>query len=175
MFAPTFFTCATNMITNSSLLLSENQISRVMENKSTGQKALFATTQFQPGDVISPFSAGKTLHNPTYLTVQIGIKKHITLVPEFLQYINHSCEPTAFFDTTRMELICLVALQPGDEITFFYPSTEWEMAQPFSCHCGSPTCIGVIKGASQLSSDILGKYKLTDFIRLSHVPEGGEV
>src|SRR5688500_15234778 len=110
------------MITNSSLLLSENTIVRVEENKSTGQKSLFVNTNFHPGDIISQFSAGKTLRNPTYLTVQIGTKKHITLVPEFLQYINHSCEPTAFFDTTRMELICLVALQPGDEITFFYPS-----------------------------------------------------
>ena len=153
------------MTTNSHLTLSENTIARVMENKSTGQKALFASTQFQPGDVICPFSAGKTLRNPTYLTVQVGIKKHITLVPEFLQYINHSCDPTAFFDTTRMELICLVALQPGDEITFFYPSTEWEMAQPFSCNCGSSQCLGEIKGASQLSSDILKKYKVTDFIR----------
>ena len=23
-------------------------------------------------------------------------------------------------------------------VTFFYPSTEWELDQPFECRCGSP-------------------------------------
>ena len=156
----------TNSKYSSSLkLISDHNFAKVFENKVTGQKCLRSTTHYQPGDIISPFSAGKILRNPTYLTVQTGTKKHITLIPEFLQYINHSCDPTAFFDTTRMELISLVEIKPGDEITFFYPSTEWEMAQPFSCHCGSSQCLNLINGASQLSPEILEKYVLTDFIR----------
>ena len=153
------------MTTNPYNTILENRIAEVLENKQTGQKSLYATAPFQPGEVISRFGAGETLTEPTYLTLQTGIKKHITLIPEFLQYTNHSCDPTAFFDTTRMELICLAELQPGDEITFFYPSTEWEMAQPFDCHCGSPACLQVIRGASQLSPDVLERYMLTDFIR----------
>jgi hypothetical protein len=158
------------MTTNSprtSLLnvISEHQFARVLQNKLTGQKLLVASSCFKPGDVICQFSAGTTHRFPTYLTVQIGIKKHITLVPEFLQYINHSCDPTAFFDTTRMELVCLKTIRPGVEITFFYPSTEWEMAQPFSCNCGSPDCLKLINGASHLSPEILEKYMLTDFIQ----------
>ena len=34
--------------------------------------------------------------------------------------------------------------------TFFYPSTEWAMASPFDCHCGSARCLGRIAGASQV-------------------------
>jgi hypothetical protein len=64
-----------------------------------------------------------------------------------------------------MELVCLQPLQPGDELTFFYPSTEWEMAQPFVCNCGTAACIQLINGASHLSVETLSKYKLTDFIR----------
>jgi hypothetical protein len=145
--------------------ISNHVFARVLLNKATGQKSLHAVTPFKPGDVICPFRAGKTLSRATYLTVQIADKKHITLVPEFLQYTNHSCAPSAFFDTTSMELICIKAIRPGDELTFFYPSTEWEMAQPFTCNCGSPECLQVIQGASQLSMEILDTYRLTDFIR----------
>ncbi|MBK8142262.1 MAG: hypothetical protein IPK57_15720 [Chitinophagaceae bacterium] len=37
-----------------------------------------------PGEVIADFSAGTIAAEPTYLTVQVGIGKHITLQPEFL-------------------------------------------------------------------------------------------
>jgi hypothetical protein len=64
-----------------------------------------------------------------------------------------------------MEFIALKHIRPGDEFTFFYPSTEWEMAQPFNCHCGTAKCIGTIRGASSLAIDTLSRYKLTDYIR----------
>jgi len=137
----------------------------VSHNPSTGQQSLLATTHFSPGEVISHFSAGITQPFADRYTVQIGEDKHITLLPEMLQYINHSCSPNAFFDTTLMVLICLRELQPGDEITFFYPSTEWEMAEPFTCHCGSPECLNVIDGAKSLPEEVLARYALTDFIR----------
>jgi SET domain len=82
-----------------------------------------------------------------------------------LQYINHSCEPTVFFDTASLELICLKPLQPGDELTFFYPSTEWDMSQPFVCNCQSPGCLQLINGASHLDRSTLNQYRLTDFIK----------
>jgi len=134
-------------------------------NPSTGQKSLLALQHFSPGDVISPFYAGTTLPEANRYTVQVDFQKHITLMPEFLQYINHSCSPNAFFDTTEMLLISLKEIQPGDEFTFFYPSTEWEMAEPFNCHCGSPACLQTINGASSIPEETLIKYKLTDFIR----------
>jgi len=56
-------------------------------------------------------------------------------------------------------------LEPGDEFTFFYPSTEWEMAQPFICNCGSKDCLQLVKGAAHLAVETLSKYKLTEFIR----------
>lgn len=146
-------------------VISKHVFAEVQLNKEINQKALFASAHFLPGDVICRFSAATTQSFASYLTIQTGVDKHITLLPEFLQYTNHSCEPTVFFNTTSMELVCLQAMQPGDEFTFFYPSTEWEMAQPFVCNCGSPACLQLINGASQLSVETLSKYKLTDFIR----------
>jgi hypothetical protein len=134
-------------------------------NNSSSQKSLHAAVSFVAGDVICKFSADVTQSYATYLTVQTAADTHITLMPEFLQYINHSCAPNVFFNTAAMELVCLQPMQPGDEFTFFYPSTEWEMAQPFVCNCGNAGCLQLINGASHLSVETLSKYKLTDFIR----------
>jgi hypothetical protein len=146
-------------------VISKHIFADVVLNNETNQRSLFAAANCVPGDVICAFSAATIQPFATYLTVQTGTDRHITLKPEFLQYINHSCAPNAFFNTTSMELVCLQPIQPGDEFTFFYPSTEWEMAQPFVCNCGSAACIQLINGASHLSVETLSKYKLTDFIR----------
>lgn len=148
-----------------SQIISHNTIANVVQHTGTSQKSLVAGVSFAAGDDICKFSAGIIQSFATNLTVQTGAERHITLVPEFLQYINHSCFPTVFFNTTSMELVCLKPMQPGDELTFFYPSTEWKMAQPFVCNCGNPECLQLINGASQLSVQTLSKYKLTDFIR----------
>jgi len=105
------------------------------------------------------------LLTPTYLTVQVGVSKHITLQPEFLQYINHSCDPNVFFDTTAMKLIALKKVNANEELTFFYPSTEWKMTQSFNCYCGSSNCIGEIKGAFYLPRSVRENYRFTDFIQ----------
>lgn len=146
-------------------VVSQHRFATVLSDTASGQKSLHAVESFLPGDIISPFSAATRQSFATYLTVQTRVDEHITLQPEFLQYINHSCEPNVFFDTTAMQLVCLKPIQPGDELTFFYPSTEWEMAQPFVCNCGSKTCLQLINGASHLSSETLSRYRLTDFIR----------
>ena len=154
-----------NTITNPvKQVVSQHAFADVIQNLSSGQKSLHATVGFSPGDVICSFHPGITQSYATYLTVQTGVDVHITLQPEFLQYINHSCEPNVFFDTTTMQLVCLRALSPGDELSFFYPSTEWEMSQPFVCNCGAQSCLQLINGASHLSSETLNRYNLTDFI-----------
>lgn len=146
-------------------IISDHTIAEVRRKISNDQNALFVLRSYQPGEKIADFSAGTISAEPTYLTVQVGVSKHITLQPEFLQYINHSCDPNVFFDTTSMQLVALKPLQPGDELTFFYPSTEWEMTQCFHCYCGSPQCLGEIKGAAYLSKESQEKYRLTDFIQ----------
>ncbi len=56
-------------------------------------------------------------------------------------------------------------LRPGSELTFFYPSTEWTMAQPFACFCGTRSCKGRIAGASAMSAEQLRGMWLNGFIR----------
>ncbi len=153
-------------ITNPSAeVISKHDFANVLLNNASNQKSLHAAISFAPGEVICKFKADTRQSGATYLTVQTGTDQHITLHPSFLQYLNHSCAPTVFLNTSTMELCSLQAMQPGDEFTFFYPSTEWEMAQPFVCNCGHTGCLQLINGASHLSVETLSKYKLTDFIR----------
>jgi len=57
--------------------------------------------------------------------------------------VNHSCEPNIAFDLTsadkqKWHARALRDIDPGETITFFYPSTEWDMKQSFECQCGTP-------------------------------------
>ena len=145
--------------------ISDHVFAHVGQSFSNKQNALFAKRSFQPGEMIAEFSAGSIASEPTYLTVQVDEGKHITLQPEFLQYINHSCDPNVFFNTTTMQLMALKEIRSEEEMTFFYPSTEWEMIQPFSCYCGSQNCLRQIRGAAFLPRNIWKQYQLTDFIQ----------
>lgn len=155
----------TTLTTPEYLVLSDHGIAEKRQRISNQQNALFALQAFQPGEVIAKFWAGTIASEPTYLTVQVDVGKHITLQPEFLQYINHSCDPNVFFDTALMQLVALREIAQGVEMTFFYPSTEWEMTQQFTCYCGHHACLGEIKGAAFLSEEATKQYKLTDFIQ----------
>jgi hypothetical protein len=146
-------------------IISNHEFAEVRQKTSNDQNALFALSSFMPGELISEFSAGTISAEPTYLTVQVDHGKHITLQPEYLQYINHSCAPNVFFDTTSMKLVALKEIRVGEEMVFFYPSTEWKMIQSFQCYCGSPACLGSIRGAYYLSKQVLKQYRLTDFIQ----------
>lgn len=59
------------------------------------------------------------------------------------------------------------ALRQGDELTYFYPSTEWAMAQPFHCRCGAgaAVCKGWIVGAAQMPVEALHGYWINAWIR----------
>ena len=59
-------------------------------------------------------------------------------------------------------------LEVGDELTFFYPSTEWGCARPFDCVCGAGEdwCIGVHRGAEGLSKEVMERYFVNKHIRV---------
>jgi len=146
-------------------LISDHTIAEVRLNLANNQKTLFALRPFRAGELIAEFSVKELFREPTYLTFQVGHDKHMMIDPEFLQCMNHSCNPNTFFDISAMKLISLKPIGRGEEFTFFYPSTEWDMAQPFQCFCGSPNCLGEIKGAAYLATNVLSHYRLTRFIQ----------
>ena len=64
-----------------------------------------------------------------------------------------------------MAMISRRDIEKGEELSFFYPSTEWEMQAPFICLCGSANCIHVVAGARFLPLSILETQYLSKHIR----------
>lgn len=56
-------------------------------------------------------------------------------------------------------------LKIGDELSFFYPSTEFEMDKGFSCLCGAGSrCLGTVTGASEINEEVLKTWWLNEHI-----------
>ncbi|WP_438029298.1 SET domain-containing protein-lysine N-methyltransferase [Sorangium sp. So ce233] len=129
-----------------------------------GQRCLRSLAAFAAGDVLQPFGAAVVHDRPNRMTLQLSQHQHIELEPGFLAFTNHGCDPNAHFDVELRALVALRRIAPGDEITFFYPSTEWTMASPFECRCGSARCLRRIAGASELPPGVLAEYRLAPHV-----------
>jgi hypothetical protein len=145
--------------------LDQTEVAEIRIDPITSHRSLFAKKDFKKDELIIKFMAKTVQSTPTYLTVQISEHEHIELLPECLECANHSCDPNCFFNTTTMDFVTLKPIAAGEEFTFFYPSAEWDMDQPFKCLCGSDQCLEVIKGAKYLTTESIKKYRFTDFIR----------
>ncbi len=143
---------------------SNSLFSKVVFNPNNQQNGLISLKKFKKGDVICHFGSSEILQYPNRYTVQISDDKHIILSPLYLEYINHSCDPNCFFDTSQFVLKALKDIQAGEEFNFFYPSTEWEMDEAFECQCHSKKCLGAIRGAKYLDEKYLQAYQFTDYI-----------
>ena len=125
--------------------------------------SLVTIRAFKKGEVICPVPRQNVMPHPNRYTVQIGRDLH-TQVGE-LAALNHSCDPNVIIETEQMLLIARRAIKTGDELFYFYPSTEWEMHSPFICGCGAAGCIRVVAGARFLPCSTLEQHYLTPHIQ----------
>ncbi|KAF9421789.1 hypothetical protein BGZ76_003934 [Entomortierella beljakovae] len=124
---------------------------------------LVACRPYAKGEVICKVE-GITRGPKRYTSVQVGKEDHIELNSD-LVFMNHSCNPTVNLDTDTMTVVAVVDLKEGDNMTFFYPSSEWDMDQPFPCWCGAELCVKNIQGAKHLSKDVMARYFVTKHIQ----------
>jgi hypothetical protein len=117
------------------------------------------------GALLTPMTAATPTPTKAYSSVQTGPSTHIELNSDIV-FCNHSCAPTLEFDMKNMEVRVNRNrdLKVGDELSFFYPSSEWDMAQAFDCKCGAKECKGSISGAGTMKPDQLRGYWLNDHI-----------
>jgi hypothetical protein len=131
-----------------------------------GDESLHALVAFEPGEILGHFEISSLHLQPTPHTIQCGVSEHMLVVPDFLRLINHSCDPNIVFDMRDRYVRAIRRIEPGDEIVYFYPSTEWSMAEPFQCCCKSPKCLIRIQGAACLPPDLLAEYEVSEHIAL---------
>jgi hypothetical protein len=140
--------------------MSADVITIRTENK---VRSLIARQDFKRGDVIYQIPAEKISDKANRFTVQMNREQHTEVGK--LSALNHSCDPNVILDMERMLVIASRDIKTGEELSFFYPSTEWEMAAPFICLCGSPRCIHVVAGARFLPLSTLEHHYLNRHIR----------
>jgi len=125
-----------------------------------GQFHAMALSAVAAGDVVLKVQ-GRETSLPTRYSLQVDANEHID-VPHGIElrqqlesyrwsFLNHSCEPNAAF--RGRDLVAVRAIAAGEELTFHYATTEWEMAEPFVCGCGCVRCGKVIRGYRDLDRE----------------------
>jgi hypothetical protein len=118
-----------------------------------GQFSLVATGPIESGTVLFAME-GILTESPTRYTVQLDRALHLDMPDSYgpdeimdrfyWRFMNHSCDPNSLI--RGREVIALKRIEPHQEITFSYNTTEYEMAEAFDCQCGSANCAGQVAG-----------------------------
>jgi hypothetical protein len=119
------------------------------------------TNQAVPARTLLFTLEGELTATPTRYTVQLDASRHVDMpagcpLEEVLdrfywRFMNHACEPTAVI--RDRSVLSLRPIPAWSEITFHYGSTEYELAEPFACRCGSDRCDGMIQGFRHLPQE----------------------
>ena len=137
-----------------------NALSIRTENKF---RSLITKQAYSKGEVLSIIPSTNVMNKANRFTVQIGRDEH-THVGK-LAALNHSCNPNVFLDTENLQMVACRDIAKGEELSFFYPATEWEMDAPFICLCGASSCVHVVAGARFLPLSTLEHHYLSRHIR----------
>lgn len=83
-------------------------------------------------------------------------------------YTNHSCDPTTIFYGNAGTMIAARDLEPGDEITYDYATSEtihwpWE-GDGMTCKCGSKLCRGTIRHDDWRRPELHERYGRKGFV-----------
>lgn len=135
----------------------------------TSPMSLTSLVALPAGSVLTKITTATPTAVKAYSSVQVSRNSHIELNSALL-YMNHSCQPVVEVDVQRMEVRVVKDrdLKVGDHLTFFYPSSEWDMDRAFQCECGSgEKCLNWVDGAGNMDSETLkkGGWWLNEHIR----------
>jgi hypothetical protein len=127
--------------------------------RTAGDYRLVAAREISAGERLFRIE-GDLTHHPSRYSVQVGYRLHIDVKGDhtaeeifdryFWRFMNHSCEANA--QIRELDVIATRNIGPWEPVTFNYNSTEWEMAEPFTCHCGGGHCLGQVQGYRFLTS-----------------------
>ncbi len=96
---------------------------------------------------------GEQVTTPSRYTVQIEDNVHLGgHVMHLDDFTDHSCDPNCRLDVqgNQVHLVSVRRIDAGEKLTFNYLTTEWDMAEPFECKCGSANCFQHIAGFKHL-------------------------
>lgn len=117
------------------------------------------TNQAVPAGAVLFALEGEITTTPTRYTVQLDAHRHVdmpagcsleqVLDRYYWRFMNHACEPSAVI--RDRQVLALRPIPAWSQVTFHYATTEYDMAEPFTCECGGERCDGVVQGFRHLS------------------------
>jgi hypothetical protein len=134
--------------------------SRLGVARINGEFRAVATEAVAAGEAIA-YVEGVMVKRPSRYSIQVGVDEHVDGgdlegLPELLdrrpwRFLNHACVPNAVI--RGRSVMAARAIAAMEEVTFDYNTTEYDMAEPFPCRCGSASCVGVVSGFKHLSPE----------------------
>jgi len=132
-------------------------------------KGVFSLKNFKPGQTILKLKHNKIVSREVVSKLSYHYQNHMGYVgngkyaiyksPE--KYINHSCEPNAYFkhiNSFRENVIGIKPIKKGEEIVCDYTIDsvdDWKM----KCQCESENCRKIVRGVfKSLSKQLQIKY-----------------
>src|SRR5512145_90575 len=85
-------------------------------------RSLITKQAYSKGEAICEIPTEKLFDKANRYTVQIARDKHTEVGK--LSALNHSCDPNVILDTERLQMVARRDIEEGEELSFFYPSTE---------------------------------------------------
>ncbi len=111
---------------------------------------VLTTAQFQE------FTVTATRYN----AVQIGEDAHLVDLPTAPGGMNHSCDSNLWM-RDEVTVVARCAIAAGEELTIDYALQSGLVVDVLGepCHCGSPTCRGVITGSDWQLKELQERYQ----------------
>jgi hypothetical protein len=110
-------------------------------------RGVFAVRRFTPGETVVSGRAISEVDGPTRMSVALAWDRHVEM-DDPATLLNHDCEPNLGVRENALSAYDFLALREiaaGEELTFDYAMTEYELAEPLSCLCGAVDCTGTIR------------------------------
>lgn len=130
-------------------------VSKKIEVRNTGKgKSLFAVEPIGTNEIVLAFEKTFIEYSTgTSMQIDDGVHQEATDSDALENSLNHSCKPNGYIDFRDLTYRARRPIERGEELTFNYNTTEWDMAKGFQCQCGHNGCYGHVVGFKYLTHD----------------------
>jgi D-alanine-D-alanine ligase len=137
--------------------VQEQRLERI--ERCAGGARVAAKAEISKGSPLLKIS-GPALPAPDRGTIQTEESCHISPEGALWGAISHSCAPNCLIDFDTWTFCAARKIEDGETLSYDYLTTEWELAEPFTCGCRAPTCRGLIAGFKHLEPSMQDELSL---------------